>query len=218
MTNAMQQRVLTAFPVALSLLLALVHPASAAVILLGDTFVSPEGALFLGTTTPGSASVTAPGATYPHIVIGNGANGQVTVSGAGTTLNVTNVIQTGALSSGQLLIQSGAVVNSQGGVSPFTGCPNCNSTPIGNGAGSSGIVTVTGAGSQFNVRDTLGVGALLLVGNGGVSPGFGTPGAPTSGTLNVLNGATASTVGAIIGNTNLISGQSLATGVANVDG
>jgi T5SS/PEP-CTERM-associated repeat protein len=34
----------------------------------------------------------------------------------------------------------------------------------------------------------------------------------------VLSGAAASTVGTIIGNSNLITGQSLATGVVNVDG
>ncbi len=204
--------------VALAALLALTHPALAAVTTVGDTFVSAEGALFLGNASAGAATITFPGATFPHIAIGNGADGELTVSGTGTVLNATNTIQTGALSAGRFLIQGGAVVNIQGGASPFAGCTNCNSTPIGNGGGASGTLTVTGTGSQLNVADGLGVGALFLVGNGFVGPGFGTPGAPTSGTFNVLSGATASTVATIIGNSNLITGQSLATGVVNVDG
>lgn len=56
-----------------------------------------------------------------------------------------------------------------------------------------------------------------------MSPGFGTANAPTTATFNVTNGATATTVGALIAGSNAndpgsSNGQSASTGVVNVSG
>lgn len=214
-----------------SLVAALLAPRAGigAVTVAGDTFIdSGSQTLQVGINAVGSASVVAPGPdVFSFIGLGGnlatGATGTITVSGAGAALTATNAFNVGGLSVGTLLIQNGAVVNAQGGASPFPNCLTCNGTEIGNGAGSTGTLTVTGAGSRFIVGDSLGTNSAFGIANGGVSPGFGTPGAPTSATFNVLNGATATTVGAFVAFSNLgdptsSNGQSASTGIVNVDG
>ena len=187
--------------------------AQAAITFTGDTFVDPDNVASIGITGVGSAAVVPPPSdSFAAFFIGSGGTGSVSVTGAGAVLDLSNTVNVGATSSGTLLIQGGGVVYSRGGASPFPACPNCNGTYIGNAGGSSGVLTVTGAGSQFNVGDALGTNFAFGVANGFVSPGFGTPGAPTSATLNVLAGASANTIGTFIG------GAALSSGVVNVSG
>jgi len=198
-----------------------------AVTVAGDSSIF-NGVLTVGSTSAGSASAVSPGPDiFSFIGIGGnfatGATGTMTVSGIGAHVTATNSINVGALSSGTLLIQNGGVLVSQGGASPFPGCANCNGVYIGNGAGASGTLIVTGAGSHFEVQDALATHFAFGIANGAVSPGFGTPGAPTTGTFSILNGATATTVGAFLGGSNSSNpssntGQSASSGIVNVDG
>ena len=96
--------------------------------------------------------------------VGNlpGSQGTVTVSGAGSTWTNTGTVVVGGLGTGTLTIQNGGVVNSGGGGS------------VGQSAGSTGTVTVTGPGSTWNN----GPGGGLNIGS------FGT------GTLTIANGGT----------------------------
>lgn len=96
--------------------------------------------------------------------IGNlpGSQGTVTVSGAGSIWTNTGTIVVGGQGAGTLTIQDGGTVNSGGGGS------------VGLSAGSTGIVTVTGSGSNWTNRTggglnigSLGTGALLIT-NGGM--------------------------------------------------
>jgi T5SS/PEP-CTERM-associated repeat protein len=101
--------------------------------------------------------------------VGNlpGSQGTVTVSGAGSTWTNTGTLVVGGLGTGTLTIQDGGAVNSGGGGS------------VGLSAGSTGTVTVSGAGSTWNNSP----GGGLNIGS------FGT------GTLTVANG------GMVINNT-----------------
>ncbi len=96
--------------------------------------------------------------------IGNlsGALGTVTVTGAASNWSTAGTLVVGGLGTGTLTIQNGGTVNSGGGGS------------VGQSAGSTGIVTETGAGSTW----TNGPGGGLNIG------GFGT------GILTITNGGT----------------------------
>ena len=109
--------------------------------------------------------------------VGNkrGSVGSVTVSGAGSQWTNTEGVAVGYLGSGTLSIEGGGVVNSA--ISSF----------IGQAKGSSGSVTVDGAGSQWllgskalNVGN-LGTGALLIQNGGVVSDQLGYVGKAAGG-------------------------------------
>ena len=95
--------------------------------------------------------------------VGNlpGAQGTVTVTGAGSTWTNTGGLVVGGLGTGTLTIQNGGTVNSGGG-------------SVGQSAGSNGTVTVTGPGSSWingpsgglNIG-SFGTGALTIA-NGGM--------------------------------------------------
>lgn len=198
--------------------------ADAVTVLSGDAALQ-DGNLFIAGSTAGSATVTAPGPdSFVHIAIGGDPArtgvGSMTVSGAGAVVDVANIVQVGAQSSGSLTVGAGAKVHSRGGESPF--CTGCNSTEIANGGGSSGVLTVTGAGSEFTAGDELG-NAVFFVANGGVSPGFGTAGTATFGHFKILDGATATTTGTVIAASRMAgddsyTGQSQSTGIVDVIG
>jgi T5SS/PEP-CTERM-associated repeat protein len=205
---------------ALAGLVSLGSAASAGVILTGNSFhdSANTNALFIGDGGSGAATVSPPGPNaFSAIVVGGSVGpGAITVSGSGAQLIAMNSIGVGQNTTGSLLIQNGGSVVSQGGASPF--CSPCNSTTIGNAAGANGTVTVTGTGSSFTVGSALGSSGFFIIGNGNVAPGFGVPGAPTTGTFNVLDGATATTTATIIANSNLLTGQSASTGTVTVSG
>ena len=139
----------------------------------------------IDTVTPNSTEVRGAGATALNLAVGQngtgmlvirnsgtladiggfignlpGSQGTATVSDVGSTwTNIGNLV-VGGLGTGTLTIQNGGTVNSGGGVS------------IGLAAGSTGTVTVTGAGSSLNI----GPGGGFNIGS------FGT------GTLTITNG------------------------------
>lgn len=95
------------------------------------------------------------------------SNGLATVSGAGSQWNMQGGLVVGRAGSGTLIIEDGGVVSNQRiGVSPRRAL-------VGWQTGSTGMVTVTGAGSEWNNRTAnLDIGnagsGTLLVENGGV--------------------------------------------------
>ncbi len=202
-------------------------PARAVIVFDGAAGIDPaNNFMYVGDFDSGSATVSSPGPdTVSALTLGNQfvstAVGTVLVSGAGAVLNATNTIVVGGQGIGSMRIENGGIANSIGGESPF--CPGCNSTIIGNGGGANGTLVVTGAGSQYNVTDTLGNSAVFIVANGHVTPTYGTTGAPTSGSFSVLNAASANTLSTVIANSNLLDptdliGQSHSTGIVTVDG
>ena len=107
---------------------------------------------------PGALTIANGGAvnaTGSFMEIGDQATGasQVTVTGVGSVLNVTNRMAVGDASgepgagAGSLTIANGGVVNARG---PFL--------DIGDAVTGTSVVTVTGAGSTLNVATSLGVG------------------------------------------------------------
>lgn len=141
-------------------------------------------------------------------------NGQATpietssISGAGTRLNLTGAtaaspyydrIGIGQTTTGSLVVSGGAVVDA--GQSSAESCPldRCNSS-VGNGAGSTGTLTVTGAGSRVDLINTLGVGRTTVQPDSDAPSGsFGEPGGTTRGTLNIEDGGTLNANTVIVG-------------------
>ena len=152
-------------------------------------------------------------------------DGTITIDGAKTvvTLNTTtgtNPLQVGNWGVGSMTISGGATVVS-------TGCAQggCYSS-IGNGRGSTGTLTITGAGSSLSLPVSAPNGTTFSVGNGAVNNFgqiFGTPGGATSATLNVTAGGALNTGDAAIGQNGLGStnyagnGHETITGAAVVD-
>ncbi|MEZ6093681.1 MAG: PEP-CTERM sorting domain-containing protein [Pirellulaceae bacterium] len=110
-----------------------------------------------------------------YVGYNSGSSGTVSVSGAGSHWNNSNILTIGYLSTGVLDVTSGGVVSSADGY-------------VGNRPGSSGTVTVSGTGSQWNNSDDLfvgyqGAGNLTIENQGLVTVGgnttIGTNGAIT---------------------------------------
>ena len=155
--------------------------------------------LFVGSSAPGSFSALA-GALLKadHLTVGNGGSGSgsVTVSGSPTRIELGgtgNRLEVGNWGSGSMLVSAGALVdatlNAAACTAPGASCRSF----IGNGAGSTGTLSVTGVGSEVRTLRS------FTVGQAAVYPGFGTPGGTTNATLNVLNGGTLRTEGASVG-------------------
>lgn len=97
-----------------------------------------------------------------------GSTGTVTVRDAGTILNTGDILYTGLSSSGSLNIQGGAKVNAARVI-------------LANNSAGVGVVTVDGAGSEFNSSS-----GVFIVGNNG------------QGTLNIRNGGKATAAGGVV--------------------
>jgi T5SS/PEP-CTERM-associated repeat protein len=144
--------------------------------------------VFLGFTngsvgTQGILSVTGGGSlTAAQLVPGTGGLGIgiVSVSGPTSVVNLTggasfNGLDIGSWGNGTMTVSNGATVACS---SPLA----CAFSSIGNGAGSTGLLTVNGG--------VLSGFGSFAVGSGNLSTGFGTPGAATTATLNLLNDGT----------------------------
>lgn len=168
-------------------------------------FVSmvPDDDSFVFIDNGGTAKVLVPGATALEINIGTLSNGSLDILGGGQLESLTNnVIGGGAGSSGAVTVDGigsswqlagpsasldvgssgeGSLTISNGG--EVLNADSVLSTSIGDNAGSSGTVTVDGAGSKLT-----NINAGIFVGNSG------------NGTLNILNGGTVSNTFGSIGN------------------
>jgi T5SS/PEP-CTERM-associated repeat protein/autotransporter-associated beta strand protein len=155
----------------------------------GSTFTATTVNVANGTGSTSTVDVTGTGTNLTAVTLSVGTRGLGTMTvenGATATLSSTgNAL---SVSNGTLNITSGATFNVNGALSPatfvgannVTGAVNVESggtfttrgtITIGNLAGSSGAVTVTGAGSQLTAADLFSVGqagtGTLTIGTGG---------------------------------------------------
>ena len=150
---------------------------------------------------PGALTISNGGAvnaTGSFMEIGDQATGtsQVTVTGAGSVLNVTRRMAVGDASGesgsgpGSLTIANGGVVNARG---PFL--------DIGDAFTGTSLVTVTGTGSTLNVTTSLAVGTqcgcevgTLTIADGAVVNSLVFTGVGTGSTLNLGTGGLAGSI------------------------
>ena len=182
---------------------------SLAVAITGDVFPDPTGGTVSGPLTVGNVASgsldVVPGDALTAGGLRVGAqptgSGTVHITGPATTVNLTgptsaaqilNPLELGAWGSGTMTIDSGAQVNA------VLNNPNCISTNcnvfVGNAAGSTGNLTITGNGSQLNVGPTgfvVGSAAVFTQQSSGFD--FGTPGGTTNATVVVQSGAALNT-------------------------
>ena len=138
------------------------------------------------------------------LTLGNAGTGSGTVliDGIGTSALLAgfgNRIEVGNWGSGSLTVSAGAVVDATvdaaGCSAPGAFCNNF----IGNGAGSTGNLTITGAGSQVSTLRSFIVGATAVFTVAADGFDFGTPGGATHASANVLAGGTLRTQNASVG-------------------
>jgi T5SS/PEP-CTERM-associated repeat protein len=128
-------------------------------------------------------------------------NGTITIDGTGTTVTFNpvgeiNVLQPGNWGTGSVTIFGGAVVNGMNTANCATGW--CNSF-VANGAGSTGTLNITGAGSSLSLPNVFVVGSDVVDQNTTTGYVFGTPGGASSATLNITAGGTLNTQTGTIG-------------------
>lgn len=150
---------------------------------------------------------------------GNGSgDGTVLLDGSGTVVRlvgdgfsdgVINRLGVGEWGRGALTVSGGAVLDGRAEAASCLGQFHYCNNFIGNAAGSTGVFTVTGAGSQASFLRFFGVGGLAVFHPPIDSFTFGTPGGSTRGTVNVLAGGTLVTDNANLG---LAPGGSSPTG------
>ncbi len=138
------------------------------------------------------------GRVFSHtgtIAGGNGGTGQVTVTGLNSSWHTAEEIYVGNRGTGSLNILNGGVVSNSG----------ANGVIVGNFNGSSGTVTVSGAGSTLSIARALFLGGRLTFGRrrdhdgpgrrrGGHSPRDIAAAAGPVGTLNIGAAAGAAAV------------------------
>jgi T5SS/PEP-CTERM-associated repeat protein len=229
LTEALDRRALpSASAIALGVSLALAAwPAEAIVVTSGDaspTIASSPNVdltgqrIFLGFTTGGVGTLgtlTVNGGSFltaAQIVTGIDGlgTGIVTVTGAGSTINLTgggafNGLDVGSWGTGTMTVSNGGRVICS---SPLA----CPFSDIGNAAGSTGTLNIDGGSVS-------GLGTLT-VGRGALQQGFGTAGANTTGTLSITNGGTLSTTGSNSvanndGQTGLVTGNVTISGAGS---
>jgi T5SS/PEP-CTERM-associated repeat protein len=144
----------------------------------------------------------------------------LTFTGPGTTVNLvgddpgfTNRIDIGVQGSTSMTISAGAVVDTATAPCISGGC----NIFIGNFTGSTGNLTVTGAGSRLDGQDSfvLGQSQVTNIATEGFDAGLA--GGVTNGTLNVLDGGVLNTESSTLG-TDVGGGGSLGTEQSIVNG
>ena len=143
---------------------------------IGDVQVSDSGVLAVtsslnvGALGKGSLAVDSGGdVTAGSLTIGSSAEGEATFTGAGSTGAVTGAVRVGLNSGGvgTLDVEAGATLTSASGV-------------IGQQAGSTGDVTISGGGSSWTIDAGGFFTSALSIGQSGANSG--------TGTLSVLDG------------------------------
>lgn len=146
--------------------------------------------LIVGDSVPGSFSaLTGAWLKADLFSVGEGGTGTgaFTATGAGTKVELggtENRLEVGQWGNGTMVVSAGALVDATvNAVACAAPGAWCNSV-IGNAAGSTGTLTVTGSGSEVRLIRN------FTVGGANVYDGFGTPGGTTHGFLNVVDGGT----------------------------
>ena len=173
---------------------------------LGDTDLG-SNTLSLGNNNPGSVTVNNNSfLSAASINFGNGGSGVASglFDGSATRVNLvgdgnTNRLEVGNWGRGTLTVSGGATLD---GRASSAACLTLNrwcNNFIGNAAGSDGLFTVTGAGSNASFLHGFFIGGLAVFRPPIETFTFGTPGASTRGRVEVLNGGTLTTDNASIG-------------------
>ena len=179
--------------------------------------------LLVGNSAVGSFSALANAQlTANQLAIGNfgpGAVGSVVLTGTGTTANLVAASGTrmdvGGWGIGTLTVSGGAVLDAAS-----TACTSGCGTFIGNAAGSTGVLNLSGVGSEVR---TLGItiGQSSVFTNPPSGFNFGTPGATTNASVNVTGGGKLTTERVIVGSNNATpngNSSESANGTVVVDG
>lgn len=172
-----------------------------------------NSALFVGHDAPGSfaaqagsqlrlgALMIAPSSAGlgEGSVLIDGAGTRVSLVGDGTSQGSLNRLGVGEWGRGSLTVSGGAVLDGRAEASACLGLNHFCNNFIGNAAGSTGVFTVTGAGSQASFLRAFVVGNLAVFRPPIDSFTFGSPGGSSRGTVNVLDGGLLVTDGASLG-------------------
>lgn len=149
---------------------------------------------YIGSGAAGSLTVDA-GSNFSTPLLGAGAGtagvGTILVDGAGTQVTLTGAGQlfSGIQGVGSVTVSGGAVIN---------GAAATANSFVGLYGGSTGSLTVTGAGSTLSTTSSWN-GAGLYVGSGAVTPTNGIVGGTAVGTVTVSAGGTINASGLAIG-------------------
>jgi T5SS/PEP-CTERM-associated repeat protein len=139
------------------------------------------------------------GGTGSGSVVFDGPGTKVFVIGDGFSQGVINRLQVGNWGKGSLTVSGGALLSTRTETAPCVLQFHYCSTYVGNAAGSDGLLTITGAGSEVSLLGYFAVGALAVFHPPVDQFTFGTPGGTTRGRVEVLNGGKLITDGAGIG-------------------
>jgi T5SS/PEP-CTERM-associated repeat protein len=119
-----------------------------------------------------------------------GNNGIVYVQGRWQVSGTVNRLEIGNWGTGSLVVSDGGLLDATANASACIQAGAWCNNFIGNAAGSSGTLTVTGAGSEVRALRYFGVGGGAVFTQAANGFNFGTPGADSHGAINVLNGGT----------------------------
>lgn len=163
-----------------------------------STYDMSGNSLFVGYSAVGSFSMLA-GARFKvdSLSVGDGGtgSGEVRVYGASARLELGgtgNRLQVGNWGTGIMEVGGGALVDATlNAADCATPGASCN-TIIGNGAGSTAHLNITGSGSEVRTLRN------FTVGQAAVFPGFGTPGGSTTAVVSVYDGGTLRTETAFV--------------------
>jgi hypothetical protein len=172
----------------------------------GDTDIG-SSTLSIGNGAPGSFSVTA-GSQFSaaSIRFADGVNGAATglFDGALTKVSLTsdgnsNRLELGTWGVGDLTVSGGATLNGRANANACLLGANWCHNFVGNAAGSTASLTITGAGSNAGFLRAFVVGGLAVFRPPIENFTFGTPGGTTRGAVRVLAGGSLTTEGAQLG-------------------
>ncbi len=137
------------------------------------------GSLLIGPSGAGNGDGT---------VVLDGVGTRVSLVGDGFSNGVINRLGVGEWGKGALTVSGGATLDGRAESAACIGQFHYCNNFIGNAAGSSGVFTVTGAGSNASFLRAFRVGGLAVFHPPIDSFTFGTPGGSSRGTVNVLAG------------------------------
>jgi hypothetical protein len=129
----------------------------------------------------------------------DGAGTLVSLISDGSANGLLNRLEVGQWGYGSLTVSGGATLNGRAESANCLGLNHYCNNFIGGAAGSTGVLTVTGAGSSASFLRFFGVGGLAVFHPPVDSFTFGTPAGTTSGAVRVLAGGTLTTDGGILG-------------------
>lgn len=148
----------------------------------------------IGNSAPGSFSALVNSLLKAGgLQIGNGGtgNGSVSVTGSGATMQLggtaSNRLDVGSWGTGTLTVSGGGVVDAAVNAGGCSAGSFCNSF-VGNAAGSTATLNISGAGSEVRTLGYFGVGQTSVFTQAHDGFTFGTPGGTTNAYVNITNG------------------------------